>query len=298
MKLLNNTIEYLQHKNHKAFYLAVMRVFFGFFLLKEILLKLSSAAYLYGSNSIFRFTEHSSFIVFGIDITTLQEHYVMILSIYILAIILFIFGIGKRFTAFLIFFLILILQKLNNSTVNGGDKMARLLIFYFAFANSFEYFCLKKTNTKVQQNTATDNLISNLAAYSIMIQLCFAYFITFLNKFNNSCWFNGTAIYYVFQTEAYQGTHYNQLLTQSKLFVYVATYFALIFEGCFAFLIWFKKLRIPLLIGGLMLHFGIYFFMMIYNLQIVFLLPYGLFFSNQEVILFFKNKLRLNFLLK
>lgn len=90
-----------------------------------------------------------------------------------------------------------------------------------------------------------------------MLQLCLAYFVTFLNKIHNPFWANGTANYYNFNTEAFQGTNLNSSLASSHLFVYISTYFTLLFEGSFAFLIWFKRCRIPLLIGGLLLHLGI-----------------------------------------
>ena len=297
MTFINDTIKYLEAKNYKAFYLALMRVLFGVFLLKEIAFKLPYSALLYSDQSVFKFNEHSSFVVLGIDVSFLKNNYQIILGVYILAILFFIFGIGKRFTAFVIFILILLLQKLNNSTVNGGDKMARLMMFYFVFANSFEYLCVKK-NREMLQSSSFNNLVSNLAAYSMMIQLCLAYFVSFINKINNPYWLNGTANCYVFQTEAFQGTRFNQALSQSSFFVYISTYFTLLFEGGFAFLIWFKKLRKPLLIGGLILHFGIYFFMMIYNLQTIFLLPYGLFFANDEVLFFVKKYFKLNFFQK
>jgi hypothetical protein len=294
MIFINNIIKHLESKNHKGFYLSVMRVLLGVFLLKEIALKIPYTNWLYSNTSIFQFNNHSSFIVLGIDVTVLKQYYQFIIAVYISAIIFFIFGIGKRYTAFAIFMLILVLQKINNSTVNGGDKMARLLLFYFVFANSFDYCCYK-----IKSNTSTiNNVVSNLAAYSMMLQLCLAYFVAFINKINNPYWFNGSAIYYVFQTQAYQGTSINSSLAKSHLFVYVSTYFTLLFEGGFPFLIWFKKLRLPLVIAGLILHFGIYFFMMIYNLQIIFLLPYCLFFTNDELLSFCKNTLRLNFLQK
>lgn len=59
------------------------------------------------------------------------------------------FGIGKRVTAFSIFMLLLVLQKMNNSTINGGDKMVKLMMLYFIFANSFEYFVIQKNKNKL-----------------------------------------------------------------------------------------------------------------------------------------------------
>lgn len=294
MTFFNNLLNHLQSKNHKSVYLSLMRVLFGVFLLKETLQVLPYSDIVYRTNSSFKFNVHSGFKVMGIDIIFLQNNYYLIISLFIASIVAFTVGFGKRYTAVLVFLFILLLQKMNNSFVNGGDKMTRLFAFFFIFADSYNFLSYKKT--KASEQPSLSNVISNLAAYSFMLQLCFAYFVTFINKISNPYWANGTAMHYVFNTWAFEGTSINKAIGNNSFLVYTLTYFTLLFEASFPFLIWIKQCRFFLVIGGLMLHLGIYFFMMLYNLQIIFLMSYGLFFSNDEVRNFIGKKLKLQFL--
>ncbi len=290
--MLNNVFSYLHKENYKSAYLSIFRVVLALFLLKEIGYKIPFVETLYSNQSIFQFSEHSSFKIWGINYYFIKQHYLVLISCHIFFLMLFLFGVGKHFSTLMVFISLLLLQKLNNSTLNGGDKMARLILFYFIFANSFEYFCLKPLKNKFD---STSNLISNLAVFSIMMQLCIAYFETFLNKISNPYWVNGSAMYYVFNTESHLGTKFNQTIAKSDFVVYCLTYFTLAFELLFPFLIWVKKTRFVFIVCGILFHLGIYFFMMIYNLQILFLLPYGLFYSNSEIKNFVNKKLKLNF---
>ena len=288
MQHINKLIYWLQKENYKSFYLALMRVLLSIFLLKEIILKQSAWSLLYSNNSLLQFNTHSAFVVLGVDITTLKNYYLYIIFTYIFSLLLFLFGIGKNLIVAFVFLLLLTLQKLNNAEVNGGDILARLILFYFIFANSFQYFSYKKNII----SSPTKNVISNLAAFSMMLQLCIAYYFSFYHKVCNLYWTNGSAMYYVFNTKEFIATNYNQILAQQNWFVYFTTYFTLVVELCFPFLIWFNKTRKPIMVAGLLLHLGIYFFMMLYNLQIIFLLIYGLFFTNEEWLNFCKKRFK------
>lgn len=283
--MLNNLIIFLQKENYKRFYLSLLRVIIGVYLLKEILLKSSTWSLLYGKQTLLQFSTHSIFSVSGIGDSFLKEHYLLLILGYIICLLFFIIGLGKNFTAFLVFCFLFLLQRLNNAEVNGGDSLARFLIFYFIFANSFEYFSVQKSKP-----TTVKNLISNLAAFSMMLQLCVAYYFGFYNKVINPYWQDGSAMYYILNTHAYASSNLNHTLSQYNWLTIFLTYATLVLEATFPFLIWLKKCRNSLLILGLILHSSIYFLMMLYNLQIVFLSIYGLFFSHKEWMYFLKKR--------
>lgn len=286
--MLNNLIQFLQKENYKRFYLALLRVIIGIHLLKEIILKFSAWDLLYSNHSTLQFNTHSIFIVSGTGDSFLKEHHLFIITTYIISLFFFIIGLGKNITAFFVFCLLFLLQRLNNAEVNGGDAFARFIVFYFIFANSFEYFCIHKNKP-----TALKNLISNLASFSMMLQLCVAYYFGFYNKVINPYWQDGSAMYYIFNTHAYASSGLNQILAQYNWLTIFLTYATLALEASFPFLIWVKKFRNPLLVIGLLLHMSIYFLMMLYNLQIVFLSIYGLFFTHDEWINFLKKRVNI-----
>ena len=65
-------------------------------------------------------------------------------------------------------------------------------------------------------------------------------------------------------------------------FVGFSTYFTLAFELLFPLFIWNKFYRKFLIFSGIMLHLGIYFFMMIYDFEILFIMIYGFFLTNKQ----------------
>ena len=127
-----------------------------------------------------------------------------------------------------------------------------------------------------------------------MMHLCLIYFISAIHKIHADVWFNGVATYYTFASERFGGTKYNKYLVQSGVFVTVTTYFTLLWELSFCFLVWVKKVRIYLLLGGALLHLGIYVFMMIHDFQILYIMVYGFFFTDDELKSYY-NKFKAKF---
>jgi hypothetical protein len=283
-----NTILFdLQMANKKAFYLSVFRVILCSWLLVDLFKKYSLWATLYSNKSIYTFEQNSLFRLFKINDNYLKNNYQYILYLGLFLIIIYIFGIGKKYTAIGIFLFLHILQKLNAQVGNGGNNMAKLLVFYLIFANSYQYFSINKTSDiPVNNAKKIRNFVSNLAAFSIMLQLCFAYFVTFLIKINCDNWVNGSATYYSLQAIGFEGTKFNTLLANNAIIVYATTWGTLAFECGFSFLIWIKKARKILLISGILFHLSIYFLLMISGLQIIFLLPYGFFIANASWVKF------------
>lgn len=287
MQYFNNILVSLQKENYKRFYLAVMRIVLSLFLLKEIIWRHSVWELLYSSKTSLLFLQHSAFTVYHINVNIFKDHYLVVIYTYILLLLLMLFGIGKRLTIIAVFAVLFLLQKINNSEVNGGDLLIRFILFYFIFTNSFQYFCVKKTVT----TSPFENVVSNLGAYSIMIQLCVTYAAAAYYKAVDSYWADGSAMYYIFNLDAFAHTSYNKLLSKQTWLMYFIAYYTIIIEAIFPILVWFKKYRNLMLWAGLALHLGIYFFMTLYNLQITFLSIYGLFFTTSEWLSFCKKRL-------
>ena len=267
---------WLQRDNYKSFYLALLRVAICCWLLKEVVLNLPSMNILYGPDGFVVVKPNFLHRLPG-GIAFAKHHYAWFIGAYVASILLFIAGIGRWLTAIIVFTMINIVQNMNMSIVNGGDMMARLIVFYLIFANSYQYFVLFKEKRPGVQEQQFTNLLSNLAAFSIMLHLCIAYFSSGMLKLMDPYWWRGEALYYAFQMERFIGTPLNRYITQYPLLSVAGTYAALAFEILFPVLIWFKKLRKPLLVIGILFHLSIYIFMMIYAFQVVFVLIYGLF---------------------
>jgi len=276
--------DWLQQQNYKSFYLAFLRVSLSCWLLKEVCFHWTSMDLLYG---------HSGFVVSknnfisrlpGEGFSFAKSHYIWLILAYIVVLLLNILGIGRWVTALLLFLMVYVLQKMNMSFVNGGDIMARMILLYLIFAGSYQYLVLSKQKNIDPPKIKLQNLLSNLAALSIMLQLCVAYFSSGIAKLLEPLWRHGEATYYAFCMERYIGTPFNKYIVQHSWINVITNYGTLLFELLFPLLIWIKKLRKPLLISGIIFHVCIYIFLMIYGFEIVFVLTYGLFLPNQMLL--------------
>jgi hypothetical protein len=195
--------------------------------------------------------------------------------------ILFAFGIGKRFTAFLLAISLYFNGELIYLYSNGGDNLLTFIAIYLVFVNSYDYLSFSKLKYKKEQINKISNMVSNLAVLSIMIHLCLVYFVSFMHKIHSDMWFNGVATYYILNLERYKSP-FNHLFANNAFVIAVSTYGTLAFELLFPLFIWNKKFRSILLFFGILLHMGIYFFMKIYDFEILFIMVYGFFISNNE----------------
>lgn len=272
-------MELLQQHNYKSFYLAVLRVAISFWLLKEVCINWPNMELLYG-HSVFFVPKTTILNRLPGGLPFIREHYLWFIILYIVVIILNILGIGRWFTALVLLLMFYLLYQMNMFFTNAGDKMARLILMYLVFADSYQYLVLIKAKHANVYTAKFTNLVSNLAALSIMLQLCLIYFTLGINKLNDPLWQHGQATYYALSMERYAGTSLNKYLVQYKWLDVVSNYAVMLFELFFPLLIWFKKLRKPLLAAGIVFHLCIYIFMMIYGFQIVFVITYGLFLPN------------------
>ena len=275
----------LQKENYKSFYLAFLRVGISIWLLTELCLNWSSLDVLYG-RSAFVLSKTNFLHRLAGGFSSISNYYMWFIIPYILVLLLNIAGIGRWITALLLFVMLYTLQRMNMLIVNGGGLMARLILLYLVFANSYQYFVLIKQKPLKEQQRKIVNLLSNLAALSIMLHLCLAYFSSGIVKILDTYWQRGEAVYYVLQMERFVGTPFNSVILQHPWIDITATYTVLLFELGFPILIWIKKLRKPLLVIGIIFHLSIYIFLMIYAFQIVFLLIYGLFLPNEKLLSF------------
>lgn len=272
----------LEEKNNYAFYLSVFRVFVCLHLIKTIIFQWPFLDILYGPSSFL--SPHNTILteLFGVHSNWIREHYQGFMMVYLLVIVLYLFGVGKNLTALALVLLLEVQQRLCPVILNGGDNLLRFVMLYMVFADSFQYFSIKTKPFKNETRRRLCNLCSNLAVLAITIHLCLVYFWSAFHKIHSDVWFNGVATYYILSLAQFKGTSFNDALTANGYFVTLSTYFTLLVEMFFPVLIWFRQTRIPALVCGLLLHIGIYIFMMIYGFEIIFIMLYGFFLTDRE----------------
>jgi hypothetical protein len=278
---MKRIINHLQDKNHFSIYLSLFRIFICFHLLKDIANSWGYLDILYSNDTFIAHPPTMVSEILGVNSSFLFDNHKLIFSVYIGIILLFLFGIGRNFTALLLFLMFELIQRMNHLVLNGGDNLLKFILLYFIFADSFKYFTLfKRTGNEPEKPVRT--MISNLAVYSICFHVCLAYLWSAFHKIHADTWFNGAATYYTFQIERFKGTGLNTVLAKNGLFVTLSTYATLFFEIFFPVLIWFKQTRTLFVIGGALMHIGIYVFMMIYDFEIIFMMSYGFFYKDAD----------------
>jgi hypothetical protein len=214
------------------------------------------------------------------DASLVRDHIYTFFGVYILFLVLLLFGVGKNFTALVVFLMYDITQKLCPQILNGGDNFLRFILLYLVFGDSFRYFSISRyESTRFYKLRC---LASNLAGISICMHLCLIYFISAIHKIHADVWFNGIATYYTFNLERFNGTPFNSSLAGNAVFVVFTTYGTLLLELLYPILIWNNALKKYLVPSAVLLHAGIGIFMMLYDFQLIFIAVQGFFFTNQQ----------------
>lgn len=292
---LQQIIVRFQQANEKAFYLSFLRVAVSVWFLKELLFRWPAFEMLYSNHSFLNIAPANAVYLFHIDPVLLKQHHMLVIYTCMVLLVLNIFGIGRNIVSILLFLALTLLFSINDKFNNSGDNMAMLLVFYLCFANSFSHFTLFKRKILPPPKEKLYNLLSNLAAYSMIINLCLAYFLAGLFKLVDPYWQNGTALHYFlndYRFSVFAGNDNHVEFPTPVL--YLLNYGTLLLELTFPVLVWYKKSRNWVLLLCFLMHAGIYAFLMIYAMSVIFVLQYGLFYSNEEL-LALRGKIRLVF---
>lgn len=150
----------------------------------------------------------------------------------------------------------------NGPILNGGQEIILIIAFYLCFADTSHYFCAIRVRTlerfpTVQRLSA---IVHNAAMTMVVVQISLVYFWSAFFKITGHLWQNGTALYYIMRDEWYTSS-VSHLFYLNSTVVTLATYGTIALEMAFAFLLWNRRLRLPILCSVLVLHLNIAIFM-------------------------------------
>jgi hypothetical protein len=271
-------INFFEKENSKKVYLSIFRIYIGLHIIKKLLFALPYLNLIYGNNS---FVTNTITEFYGtLDLTVLREYNRIFIYIILITAIFFMFGIGRYITSVVLFILMDILQRLNPYPLNGGDNLLKFILLYFTFCNCYQYFCFNnKTTIK-----PIEVFLTNISSFCMTLHLCLVYFISAIHKIHSDVWFNGIATYYTLMHERFSATKWNSTLAKNGVFVTISTYYTMFWELTFPFLVFITRFRNYYILGGIILHLGIYIFMMIHDFQILYIMIYGLFYTDADFI--------------
>ncbi|MGN7757592.1 MULTISPECIES: HTTM domain-containing protein [Chryseobacterium] len=280
---------------------SILRFLIGFLIFKDFIVYFINRKYLFGNGGIVSYETYTDIIRFFklnwlyIDFT--KSNNVMIFCF--LGIIfgfLFMLGILQRLSVLILFFLLFIFKIRNLYLLDGADNVISVILPFFlfietySFSNKYEAF----KNKTYKKTSKYSNILSLYFSYAIMIQICIIYFFAGLHKLQGGMWREGTALYYILNSDDFSPTKFNSFFTNSIFMVKLSTWFTIIFQLLFPIFIFIKKTRFITILIGIILHIGIFFLMKIDNFSLVMISCYAIFFTNDQYYSIY-NKLKIKY---
>ncbi len=279
--------------------LGCLRVITCLLVIKNMCFYLPTSKELFGSVGIFPYSSylellesyHLSFLAYPFNQPFAPQIFLLIVILFSGAYLL---GYGGRVSGIFLIILLSVLKFRNGFILDGSDNVIQVTLPFLVIADSHYFF--RYTEKSIKENDAPDIVeyfwisVKKVALVGLMIQVCYIYFFTSLAKLQGDVWLNGTAIYYTMRVSDFMATSWNIPLTKNHYFVVLGTYFTIIFEIAFPFLIWFKETKYWIILSGIILHIGIWIFMRIDNFSWIMIGTYFIFINDQEY-MSIKNKI-------
>ncbi|SHK80123.1 HTTM domain-containing protein [Hymenobacter psychrotolerans] len=267
--------------------LSVFRCLLAALIMKNMIFYLPMADDLLGAEAIVDYDMYVGLMhAYGLEALLYPFHVAyapqaFVLLTFVVAFLVF-FGVFGRASALVLWLLLLVFKQRNGFILDGSDNVIEVTLPFLILADAYRYNRLGPTwqwRWPAALSKA-GNLMMRYAALALLIQICYVYFFTALAKLQGDLWLNGTATYYTMRVDEFRQTDWNIPLTQNHYFVVLSTYFTILWELSFAFLIWFRPTKWPVIVGGVLLHMGIWYFMRIDNFSWIMIGSYAMFITN------------------
>lgn len=240
--------------------LAFFRIIWGTIIFFNILFEFGNVADFYGPHSIVSWelvNNHFSsfhFSLFKVFQNTLPNAYL----IYLFTLIsLFLVTIGW-FTRIALFGALLGLVSLHMRNVwilSSADVLIRCVFAILVWSPCFNVLSIDSYLAK-RRGKPLSIVASQWTWRLLQIQLSVVYLWTFWAKIKGDTWFDGSAVYYATRLDTMKNLTIPWILDNKKM-IELSTWATLIIEFSLGSLVWFKKFRTPIVIGGILLHLGI-----------------------------------------
>ena len=195
--------------------------------------------------------------------------------LFLLSLLALTFGYFNRIATVVAFILHVSFVHRNMAIVFGVDLISVFFLLYLCFAQ----FEIKPAGVK----KGLGDYLGSMAFRFSQIQVCIIYGFSGMEKIKGPLWWKGEAIWTVMANSELARWNFSWL-SHFPLLIVAATYATLLWEIYFPVLIWIKPFRIPMLLLGLMLHFGIGLAVSIPFFAVLMGLTYILFLENSEAL--------------
>lgn len=190
-----------------------------------------------------------------------------IAGLYLLSIVLSFAGILGRIPRIAVFLLGWQFYYANIFAMNSGYILFLLFSFFLIFTGS----------TKSQ---GVSSILSNLAMFAAKTQFLIVYALAGLYKLFGVMWVEGSALWYALHLEHFVSDRWSFLL-EAPLLLRGLSIFGMLYQLLFPLLVWFKRIKGPLFILGLLFHSFIAVAMQLPDFALAMVFGYSLFFPEE-----------------
>lgn len=176
----------------------------------------------------------------------------VLLGVGIVASISFTIGFKTRTSTILLFLLQASMIHRTRAVVNGEDLVLRMLLFYSCFAPLGSELSVDAWLSRKKGVEPKSSMIWPIRLMQINFALIYAFSLP-IKLQSDVAWLNGDLMYYVLINETWSRWLWPEVLYNGVLSK-IMTYAALMTEGLFPVLVWFKRARIPCVLVAMFFH--------------------------------------------
>ena len=269
--LVNRWLNWLTSASHNLRSFAVLRIIYGLALLATYVPSWPDRSLIWGASAFWVDPEAKRRGYFTFDLLFPKDDrlvFDLVFAVTIALIVLFTLGYRTRIVTPVLLVLVVSLQSNNGYVLNGGDTLIRITLLFLVFANLSAHYSLDawRAKNRASARRARRPLIAphithglhNMALILCCFQIIVVYTVSGVWKLSGDDWLPGTALFYALRIDTF--TVYpmlNEVLWQSSLLIYVATFIALWSQTLFPLAILWRPTRIFVLVALVFMHTGI-----------------------------------------
>jgi hypothetical protein len=163
-------------------------------------------------------------------------------------------GLWTRVSSVAVFLCLTSINQRNLFITHGGDTFLRVAGFFLMFAPAGAAFSLDRL-IRIRRGLEGDANAPSppWAQRMIQLELALVYLASFCWKLKGDTWLHGTALYYVLHIHSIARFPIPGWI-QNPAILKLGSWFTLLLEFSLGILIWFRRLRYPLLLIGILFH--------------------------------------------
>ena len=234
---------------------------------------------LYGSSGMIA-TQHLN----GFTLTTLvnllsvdaiKNYYILFFMVQLFFSLIGLFGFLPRICTAIVFFTTINLENRIYSTISGGDVLLYLMLFYLSFISDGK----KLKNENLDQ---IQNAFDRIFIFMCKAQLVIVYAVSAIYKLQSPQWIDGSALQQILLIDEYSLPALQKAVCSAPILFKLLTWLSLLYLMLFPILIFIKKVKNYLLLGGIIFHLFIAFGMGLFNFGLIMICCYAIFYDFEQ----------------